>query len=223
VTYVQSNLIILPLNISWDVKPYSINQSASISRQTRFSPTFTVERIIQHSIYLIKLPPSHLALAKRWNDNDPCKLHLISHHFITARLTEWSVSVKVGVRMSLAAGCSGPRHLFPTVVHCAVSVSVTLPLIVSLPLPMTRLQSRLMCLWLISGAALLIRYGYSSVSLSEWCSLNFHRLWIRRYRVDWMLLLPAKEICSYHSNNSNKSQQGIANVLLQNSFLKHVQ
>ena len=45
--------------------------------------------------------------------------------------------------MSLAAaGCSGPRHLFPIAVHCAVSVSATLPLIMSLPLLMTRLQSR---------------------------------------------------------------------------------
>jgi len=29
-----------------------------------------------------------------------------------------------------------------------------------------------------------------------------------------------KEICIYHSNNSNKSQQDIANVLLQNLIFK---
>jgi len=161
----------------------------SISRQTHFSPTVAVERIFQHSIYLIKWPPSHLDLVKRWNDNDPCKLHLISRHFITVRLAEWSVSVKVGVRMSLTAGCSGRRHLFAIAVHCVVSVSATLPLIMSLPLPMIHLQSRLMWLWLISWVAVLIRQDYSSVSLSEWCSRNFRRVWIKRYRVDWTLLL----------------------------------
>jgi len=38
--------------------------------------------------------------------------------------------------MSLAAAhCTGPQHLFSIAVHCAVSVSATLPLIMSLPLP----------------------------------------------------------------------------------------
>jgi len=153
------------------VNNYSLTSLSrpSISRQTRFSPTVAVERIFQHSIYLIKSPPSHLALAKSWNDNDPCKLHLISRHFTTVRLAEWSVPVKVGVRMSLTAGCSGPRHLFPIPFHCVVSVSATLSLIMSLPFPMTRLQSHLMQLWLISRVAVLIRQDYSSVSLSEWC------------------------------------------------------
>jgi len=77
------------------------------------------------------------------------------------------VSVKVGVRMSLAAGCSGPQHLFTIAVHCVVSVSAILPLIMSLPFSMTHLQSRLMRLWLISRVAVLVRQGYSSVSLSE--------------------------------------------------------
>jgi len=45
------------------------------------------------------------------------------------------VSVKAGVRMSLTAGCSDPRHLFPIAVHYVVSVSATLPLIVSVTPP----------------------------------------------------------------------------------------
>ena len=36
----------------------------SVSCQTSFLPTVAMERIFQHSIYLIKSPPSHLALAK---------------------------------------------------------------------------------------------------------------------------------------------------------------
>jgi len=128
------------------LRNYSVTSLSrpSISGQTRFSPTVAVERIFQYSIYLVKLPPSHLALDKRWNDSDPCKLHLISRHFVCPTIAQWSVSVKVGVRMSLIAGWNDPRHLFPIAVHCVVSVSATLSLIMSLPLAVTRLQSRLM-------------------------------------------------------------------------------
>ena len=211
------------MKISWwdrNVKIwYSLTSLSrpSISHQTRFSPTVAVERMFQHSIYLIKSPPSHLALAKPWNDNDPCKLHLISHHFITVQLAEWSVSVKVGVRMSLAAAsCSDPRHLFPIAVHCAVSVSATLPLIMSLPLPMTRLQSRLMRLWLISGAAVLIRYAARQclcLNDARWIFIMYElgvtvlteRCCYSNVFEEKTVCLTAdqykKEICIYHSNN----------------------
>jgi len=76
---------------------------------------------------------------------------------------------------------------WPQYISRGLRLRLTRNVIMSLPLPMTHLQSHLMRLWLISGAALLIRYRYSSVS--EWCSLNFRRVWIRRYRVDWTLLL----------------------------------
>jgi len=46
------------------------------------------ERIFSHVIYLIKSPPSHLALAKWWKGHDPRKLHPISRHFASLRLAE---------------------------------------------------------------------------------------------------------------------------------------
>jgi len=61
----------------------------SLSRQTRFSPIPAEERIFFHVIYLIKLPPSRLALAKWWKDNDPRKLHPISRHFASLKLAEY--------------------------------------------------------------------------------------------------------------------------------------
>jgi len=156
-----------------DIATYSLTSLSRppLSRQPRFSSTVATGRIFFHVTYLVNLPPSRLALANWWIDNNLCKLRPMSRH---SRLVVASLSVSATAPVSVCV--SGTDRAWVgrwTVAHWP---SVRQPLPLTIPCLKSYCQQRRwdVCdingLWLRTGRAPITAFIHSFIQLASGCS-----------------------------------------------------
>jgi len=97
----------------------------SLSLQPRFSPPVATGRIFFHVIYLINSPPSRLALANWWIDNDLCKLLPTSRHSL---LVVASLGVLATAHVCVSGRDRARSSRYQSVAELWPSVRLPLPL-----------------------------------------------------------------------------------------------